>query len=231
MNIKWNCVATMRLFFSLFVSLFLLFGCSVLPPHIGHGTANQKEMASIQHWQILAEDVAKEIIRSLPDQADVPVSLYVNPLPGAFGSAFVKMINAELLRLTIEKENPPIHILSVSQDACMKVTITAQVVRHRREDRLQPYPGTFTILASGIAVMRDLAWNQILVIAGVMTDLFLASQDVVIPNSELLITTSIEQGGQFIFLKNNLYYMQSSDSPLYSPPVHRTVKSYSLTTK
>ncbi len=231
MNVLWNGVAGIFPYF-LILCVIMSSGCSVLPPHTGHETANQREMASIQHWQVLAEDVAQEIINSLPEHADKPLSLYVEPLPGIFGSAFVKMINAELLRMGREKRNQQIKILVSPQDDCMKVTISAQVIRHRRDERLQPYPGTFTILASGIAVMRDLAWNEILVIAGAMTDLFLASQDVVIPNSELLITTSIEQGGQFIFLKNNLYYMQSSDSPLYSPPVqHRAVKSYSLTTE
>ncbi len=206
----------------------LLAGCSDLPPQVGHQVKNQEKIASIQHWQVLAQDVAEEIVSAVSGKSDETVLLYVKPLPGVFGSAFAKMINAELLRAGKSKSDQRIQVLTKQQDNSLTVNISAMVVRHREGERIRPYPGTFTLLAGGIAVMRDLAWNEILLVAGGLTDLFRASQDISIPDSELLVTTSIEQNGIFLFLQNNLYYLNSSDIPLYTPPVHREAKSYSL---
>ena len=203
-------------------------GCTDLPPQIGHVVRNQEEMASIQHWQVLARDVAGEIVTAVSGKSSDAVQLYVKPLPGVFGTAFVKMINAELLHTGKSKLEQRIQVLTKPLDNSLTVNISAMVARHREGERIRPYPGTFTLLAGGIAVMRNLAWNEILLVAGGLTDLFRASQDISIPDSELLVTTAIEQNGIFLFLQNNLYYVNSSDIPLYGPPVHREVKSYSL---
>ena len=96
-----------------------------------------------------------------------------------------------------------------------------QTLRHRADRGSQrPPPGLFTALTGGLMVMRDAlehgghagaVWKGVAlsgaVAADVMWDALPAPTD-----HELLITSSIVQGGQYLFRRSDLYYINGADS-------------------
>lgn len=163
------------------------------------------------------------------ENAGEELRLYVESPPGAFGKAFTRMINASLLGHSgTLRPGVDVIVLSRQEPECNLVKVSAQVVRYRSMRGPQFFPGTFTLLSSGIAVMRNLEWNGSLVVAGALTDVFLNTGNPDISKSELVITTSIEKDGHYLFMRNDLYYLSAPDASLYNKPVPRSVRSYPL---
>jgi len=209
----------------------VLSGCASLPPQTGYVLSNQHKMASAHHWQVLAHDIAVQLLSSPFPGHSGKLEFYIEPTPGVFGTAFKRLLADELLNMGHGAVSSSINILPRKTADSFVVKFSTQVVRYRRNRKKQLYPGTYTMLASGIAVMRGWAWNAILPATGLLADMYEASQDPFIPNAEIIICVSVEDDNHYIFLKNNIYYVQSADTSFYQLPVHRKVRDFPLTSE
>ncbi len=224
--------------FLLVILLFLNGGCSEF-----RHRANLPHMRSMLQWQVLARDVARNIVNGKLSGSGSASCFYVQPATGAFGQAFTKMINAELIQASIpgtvdaseklKKQLPTFSVMQAPDPRCYTVTTTAQVVRYRKNRKPRYFPGTFTALSAGVLVIRDFStWEEQLILAGgMLTDLFIEPPvpDIEGRNSEVLITTSIEKERKYIFVRNDLYLLRDIDGIFYENSPERPIRSFSLT--
>ena len=200
--------------------VFLLGGCSQVPKPASYRMTFQKKMQAAKHWDFLAEDVADQvsICCSARQGCDLGQGqgLFVEPKLGVFGRAFTNMLISHLVqpkgKRAIEKGG--CLVLQSREEGCLVLQFETQVIKHRTNRFNRPLPGTITVLAGGLSVVRDIssdtlkAWG---IGSAVLADIFLGST-VTLPHHEVLITTSLIKDNQYLFSKTDLYYINDPDS-------------------
>jgi len=171
----------------------------------------QKKLQAARHWDFLAEDVAEQVSSCCTERQGCDLGqgrgLYVEPKPGVFGNAFTKMLITHLVQKGCL-------VLQSREEGCLVLQIRTQVVKHATNRFNRPFPGVFTVLATGLSVVRDIssdtlkAWG---IGAAVLTDIFVGSR-VTLPHNEVLITTSLVEDNQYLFSKTDLYYINDPDA-------------------
>lgn len=214
--------------------LFLLLtvnSCSQAPYPVSYGFSQQQKMQSVNHWEILAQDTAAQLHRKLNSTLPLKPNSCVSfqPDDSLFGIAFTKLLKADLLqRIDKETNDNPLesagpnvpakldvcshYILTDTPEAgCLQVKLSAQVIKHRADRQGRFYPGTFTFLSSAVAVMRDFAWYEALVGAGLVADIVSGTSNT-LPHNEILITTQISNANRLLSLQTDMYYINDQDT-------------------
>lgn len=200
----------------------LLGGCSTLdvPRADNYEASSQKKARSVQHWDVLADDVAKRIadkIRSYP-MALPPVYLVQAPA-GSFNQGFRELLLTRLVN----------HGAIVTrQPGPLVVRFETQLVEHGSQvGNANPTP--LVGLGGGVSVARDLFTyahsttsyvGSVLGLAalGDATRIALDGRAAGGPTrTEVLITTSLEREDTFLARTADVYYIERDDSSLYVP--------------
>jgi hypothetical protein len=186
-------------------------------------------MQSVDHWNILAEDTAGQLLQTLADKEDVGEDscMYVVPVSTTFGLAFTNLLKSNLLNLS---NTSNYRITDEYEIGCTQVDFSTQVIKHRTDKYGRLYPGTFTLLTGAIAVMRNFTWYESLVGAGVIADLVGGSFNT-IPHNEILITTKIIDHNTLISMRTDMYYINDQDSWHYKEPQSLPVTQMTITGK
>lgn len=234
--LKFGCVSMLgnRLFFKespvryviLSVALLtMIAGCAQVPKPATYPMSFQKKMQAGHHWNLLAQDVAEQVRLCCSEGFGCDFAqgrpLYVEAKSGVFGKAFHEMLIAHLVRpqvYGVGQWNGCLVVEEKTEDSLV-LRYNVQLIKHRSNRFNRPMPGTFTALATGLAVIRNNTPNTLKawgIGAGVLADIW-AGSSTTLPHHEVLITTSVLNGNQYLFGKADLYYINDPDFLHYLP--------------
>lgn len=200
----------------LVVTLFVLAGCaSQVPIPTGQPISYQAKVKATHHWDLIAEDVAIELAKSLQtDDALKTHGIFVTPTVSriAFNTAFQNFLITRMVNKGL-----PVAKWSTG----VEVKYETQLVTHG-SDRIAYQPGTLTLLAGGLMVARNVALNlsgdtqalATLAIAG-LGDAAISYTTGPATKTELIVTTSLTYNNRFVMRKTDVYYIEDADVQLF----------------
>lgn len=175
---------------------------------------SQPKVRSAGHWELVSRDVVAQTLGTLnkAGAAGAPLHVALPPNPSAFDYAFRDFLITEF----VQSGTPVLHAPGQTLD----VTYQAQVVRHN-SDRPRFIPGVFTMLATGVAAAYGLRHEHIdtQIAAGlglaIAADYANSINSGGPTNTEMILTTTVSRGGQYIARKTDVYYLENADTPLF----------------
>jgi hypothetical protein len=207
------------------IILSILAGCThrPLPVATSYPVTAQRKMQAAHHWNVLAEDLAKRLKKTLDitfPNAVVKPALAISSTQAQektpFGKAFHRLLTAKLVQQGL------VVLTDLSFGDNMVIEYDMQVIHHK--DRRLTYlpPGLLTALASGVwmADQAQSRWRYPGLAAipfALLGDMdsflnyFLPGET----NTEVVITTSVKMGQQYVFGDARIYYINDDDYDHY----------------
>ena len=178
----------------------------------------QPKVRSAGHWELVSRDVVAQTLATL-DKAGVapgtPLHVALPPNPSAFDVGFRDFLITKLVQSGSTVQQMPGQTLDV--------TYHAQVVRHNSE-RPHFIPGQFTMITAGLMAAYGLRHEhldaQMLGALGlaVAADYGASVNSGGPTNTEMILTTTVARGGQYLARKTDVYYLENADTPLFMRP-------------
>lgn len=180
----------------------------------------QKKVRAAQHWNVIARDVALETRKILEERnlgqhvVDIPRRAAATPFEHAFHDFLTSALLSRGQRLVEHGRGT------------LSLGYATQVVRHE-SGRGWMVPGPFTVLAAGVLVGRNALdnWSSHnqgagLLALGAGVDALTGGHlsDMERTRTELIVTTTLFQGGEILMRKSDVYYLADEDDALYLPP-------------
>ena len=183
----------------------------------------QPKVRSAGHWELVSRDVVAQTLATLDKAGVAPgtqlhVALPANP--SSFDLAFRDFLITKLVQSGAPVQQMPGQTLDV--------TYHAQLVRHNSE-RPHFIPGQFTMLAAGVMAAYGLRNHhldaQLLAALGLTAaaDYGASINSGGPTNTEMILTTTVTRGGQYIVRKTDVYYLENADTPLFMRPSYKSV--------
>ena len=183
----------------------------------------QPKVRSAGHWELVSRDVVAQTLATLDKAGVAPgtqlhVALPLNP--SSFDLAFRDFLITKLVQSGAPVQQMPGQTLDV--------TYHAQLVRHNSE-RPHFIPGQFTMLAAGLMAAYGLRHEHIdAQMLGALGLTAAADYGASInsggpTNTEMILTTTVARGGQYIARKTDVYYLENADTPLFMRPSYKSV--------
>lgn len=189
----------------------LLVGCasSPIPVSANFPLTVEPKVRSAGHWNLVSNDVVKQTLDSL-GKLGVSGNLYV-ALPNNatdFDKAFQQFLITDLVKSG--------RVVQQFPDRALEVSYQTQVVRHNSA-RPHFLPGRFTMITTGLYAAYGLGLAPVGdKMAGGLA--FAAGADYIASESsggptatELILTTTIAQGGRYLVRKTDIYYIEEAD--------------------
>ncbi|MCK0715449.1 hypothetical protein ACFO0U_02080 [Chromohalobacter sarecensis] len=198
------------------LSTVLLGGCfgvntSQAPIATTYPTSEQQRMQAAQHWEVLAEHEAGEILAKR-DLWGEPLYVETHEKETAFSRGFRSLLTSELVEQgAIVRTQPDAGAAHVSFDV--------QVITHEDRGFVRPPQGALTALAAGIAVatIPFNHWTEpalALIPGAALADTFSGSWTTT-GQQETIITTQVSQHDTLRYSSSNMYYINAGDSGHY----------------
>lgn len=197
------------------VTFCCLGGCARIPQPATYSSTEQQKMQATHHWDVLANDVANQVNKTLllHDYTSDPV--FVRATCGSdnapcnsgetsqFNEGFRDLLITQLVRFgvpTSAEENPK----------AIVVNYKVQVVYHRDNRHAARPPGILTALTTAISVLRHAPGEvQAIAAAGVLDMMNSATDDA--GQYEIIITTSMITDNKYLFRTSDIYYINDLD--------------------
>ena len=183
----------------------------------------QPKVRSAGHWNLLSRDVVAQTLGTLDKAGIAPgtqLHVALPPNPSSFELAFRDFLITKLVQSGAQVQQVPGQTLDV--------TYNAQIIRHN-SDRPHFVPGQYTMIAAGLMAAYGLRHEhldtQLLATLGLTAAADYASS----VNSggpthtEMILTTTVTRGGQYVARKTDVYYLENADTPLFMRPSYRNV--------
>lgn len=199
---------------------------ALMPQAERYAVSTQKKPMAVQHWGVIAADVATQTKLVLDKNNFLNQrALYVAPGNSVFEQSFSHYMISNLVARGIPVANSP--------QGAVEVKYEVQVVQHKAgfNPADQSYvPGTATAGVAGLWILRDAvlhasrdAWIAGTVGIAAAYDVYkLLEKDnhLTSPtNTELVITTSIADNGRYQMHKTDAYYIEQAEAALFEPNV------------
>jgi hypothetical protein len=180
----------------------------------------QPKVRSAGHWDLLSNDVVAQTLGTL-DKAGVAqgtmlhVALPENP--SAFDLAFREFLITKLVQGGAPVLQHP--------GQSLNVTYNTQLIRHNSA-RPHFVPGQFTMIAAGLMAAYGLRHEHLdMQLLGTLGLAAAADYGASVnsggpTNTELILTTTVTRGGQYVARKTDVYYLENADTPLFLRPAH-----------
>lgn len=195
------------------LALALVAGCTSLdvPQTVSHAPATQRKAQAVQHWDVLADDVARRVTEKIAHwpAGEHPIHVAVVGDFG-FGQGFRALLLTRLADRGVALALEPSTVL-------LKVDV--QTVQH-------PSSGYVALVGThvgqGVTVVRDRplynpgAADGDAEHAGVVLAAQ-AKQKWGTQRTEVLVTTSLESQGRYLARTADAYYIEPEDAVLYAP--------------
>ena len=199
-----------------------LAGCGSAPIPLAKNfeLTSQHKVRSAGHWELLSRDVVAQTRNTLERAgygADTPLHVAFPPNPSAFDLAFRDFLITELVQGGAPVQRDP--------GSALEVSYHTQLVRHNSE-RPHFIPGQYTMIAAGLMAAYGLRHEhidaQLLGALGltVAADYAASMSSGGPTNTELILTTTVTRGGQYVARKTDVYYLENADAPLFLRPQH-----------
>lgn len=183
----------------------------------------QPKVRSAGHWELLSRDVVAQTLATLDKAGMAPgsqlhVALPANP--SSFDLAFRDFLITKLVQSGAPVQQMPGQTLDV--------TYHTQLVRHNSE-RPHFIPGQFTMIAAGLMAAYGLRHEhldmQLLATLGLTAaaDYGASINSGGPTNTEMILTTTVSRGGQYVVRKTDVYYLENADTPLFMRPSYKNV--------
>ena len=196
----------------------LLWSCRSQAPYpVTYSINTQKKMQAIHHWDVLAGDVANQVVLSIEKHPGIetqPISI----MSPDENTPFAQMFHSLLVSRLVERGL----VLTPSNQGSLALRYSARILQHEKRI-IRKNPVQWTVLATGVRVARaayDWATEDILnmgIGVGVLGDLARGYTTGDKPAKELFITTSLAYGDRFIMHSNDIYYVNDGDWWQYDP--------------
>ena len=180
---------------------------------------SQPKVRSAGHWDLVSRDVVSQTLATL-DKVGVtqntPLHVSLPPNATQFETAFREFLITKFVQNgAVVQTNP---------GEAMEVSYGIQVVRHNSE-RPHFIPGQFTMLAAGLFAAHGLSGQPLnaQLLGGVglaaAADYANSVNSGGPTNTELILTTTVTRGGQYLTRKTDVYYLENADTSLFTRPV------------
>lgn len=205
-----------RLLFASAGSALLLSGCFTVnttqaPMATTYPYSEQQTMQAAHHWDVLAEYEAAGMLRSAALRGK---SLFINGNDenSTFARSFQDLLTSQLVSNGALVRTDPVN--------AARVDYRVQLVKHTDRDYIRAPQGTWTALASGIAVATIPVnhWSEpalALIPGAALVDLFSGSWES-ISDHEVVITTQVTDNGRILYSSSNIYYINGGDAGQYA---------------
>jgi hypothetical protein len=194
-------------------ALALVAGCTSLdvPQTVSHAQATQRKAQAVQHWDVLADDVARRIHEKIVHwpAGEHPIHVTVVGDSG-FGQGFKALLLTRLIDRGVTLALEPSNVL-------LKVDV--QTVQHPSSGYVA-LAGTY--VAQGVTVVRDRPMynpgaadgdaDHAGVLVAAQTQQKWGTQ-----RTEVLVTSSLESQGRYLARTADTYYIEPQDAVLYTP--------------
>lgn len=178
-------------------------------------TSKQPKLQAAAHWNAIAHDVAQQLSASLKAKSALP-ALHVNQAANKtdFDRAFANQLISALVAEGF--------VVQKSPAGALVVDIDTQPVRFSANRPQYRYAGAATALTAGVWALHQASPAGIATAAIVGADAYMwfSSEFATgaTPQMEILITTSISDGRQYLARNTSVYYVADADSVLYRGP-------------
>ncbi len=210
-----------------------LAGCGSAPIPLAKNfeMTSQHKVRSAGHWELLSRDVVAQTRGTLGKVGygqDAPLHVALPPHPSAFDLAFRDFLITEMVQGGAVVHQQP--------GAGLEVSYHTQLVRHN-SDRPHFIPGKYTMIAAGLMAAYGLRHEhidaQLLGALGLTAAADFASSisSGGPTNTEMILTTTVTRGGQYIARKTDVYYLENADAPLFLRPLHYRTTNLQVVTR
>lgn len=196
--------------------LLLTGGCaSRIPEPIAYPYSQQQKMEASHHWQVLAADLADRINNELIITDNINKAVSVKETCGndahpcaanetsSFNEAFHDLLVTNLVGFGIPTKPQ-------GDEDSLTINYKVQTVRHS-SDRLRTLqPGVLTGLSAAIVVLRNAPSELVNLAIGTALDVANANFTTH-GHYEVIITTSVLKGEQYLFRASDIYYINDRD--------------------
>ncbi|NCC85879.1 MAG: hypothetical protein EOM03_17445 [Clostridia bacterium] len=192
------------LFMALVVALLGVAGCAnQVPVAENFSLSTQKKLRAPHHWDVIAEDVVAQTRQAIQNNEAIQGrALYVQPnVPASsFEHAFRNFMITSMVNHNIPVSDRP--------EGSVVVQYATQLVHHNIDRKYSP-------LLSGVVVARNI--QQLSGHSGDVGPTWSYLTDGP-TDSELIVTTSIVEDGEYAMRKSDVYYVDGVDLGLFLPP-------------
>lgn len=170
----------------------------------------QGRSASVQHWAVMADDIAKQVHAQVGTSS--PVYVAMSDRASAFELGLREFLVSSLHAKGLKVSAYP------SANA-LNVEVATQVATHRSAAGTQ-LPGSTVMLATGLLVLREVvldSWKAGLLLGAVQRDV---GKQLFKPDpagrTEVAVSTSVVAQGLYRMRKTDVYYIDAADASVYS---------------
>lgn len=197
--------------------LATLAGCANSPIPLAQNfeLTSQHKVRSAGHWDLVSKDVVAQTATTLDKVGAGATPVYV--LLPARASAFDRGFREFLITQMVQSGK---QVLTAPSPQALEVSYQTQVVRHN-SPRPHFIPGGFTMLAGGLMAAyglrnEHLDMQLVAALAGTGALDYANSINSGGPTAtELILTTTVTRGGQYVARKTDVYYLENADMPLF----------------
>ena len=178
----------------------------------------QPKVRSAGHWELVSNDVVAQTLSTLDKVGVAPGTQLHVALPGN-PSAFDLAFRDFLITKLVQSGAPVLQ----NPGQTLDVTYNTQLVRHNSA-RPHFIPGQFTMIAAGLMAAYGLRHEyldtQLLATLGLtsLADYGASINSGGPTNTEMILTTTVTRGGQYVVRKTDVYYLENADTPLFMRP-------------
>jgi hypothetical protein len=221
------------------ITLIFLCSCSNVPKPASYPLSYQQKMQAAHHWDVLADDVAKDVKQALASQKDPTLRnklIYVEPNKSSlFDKVFDTLLITQLFNQDIKLTKKK------NESNSLKLNYGTQVVKHCSNRHTSPlYPGEpllLTALGSGVyKAITDNNWALgAFASAGAVEVINDIEFEWTVPHHEIVITTELTNNDnvndKVIYRSSNIYYINDADFWHYANSWHNWGEEEELPTK
>ena len=183
----------------------------------------QPKVRSAGHWELVSNDVVAQTLSTLDKVGVAPGTKLHVALPGN-PSSFDLAFRDFLITKLVQSGAPVLQ----NPGQTLDVTYNTQLVRHN-SPRPHFVPGQFTMIAVGLMAAYGLRHEhleaQLLATLGLtsLADYGSSINSGGPTNTEMILTTTVTRGGQYVVRKTDVYYLENADTPLFMRPSYKNV--------
>lgn len=184
--------------------------------------SEQQKLQSASHWQVIADDAAEQLVRSLPAGKR---ALYIKQTVG--DSNFQQAFNQKLMGSLISAGYP---VMKQPGNADLEVVVKTDYVRWADRAKRDPVMGEITTLTGGLWVLRNIyrhgSPGAAMMGAAVSADVYFAANSKYAngprPKHELVVTITASDSRQYYANVSSVYYTTERDFGNYAEQLTAT---------
>lgn len=177
--------------------------------------SNQQHLQAVEHWSIIAQDLANQTVVALEKHKLASTALYVKypPVKTEFSVAFHDFLIDGLVKkgMRVNRTN--------TNNIILEYKVQAIEFNTDRDLALIKTKAKWTSVGAGVLVLRDIMGKNFaskstdVMTGAILYDLWKADESA--PKLELLISSSIVDKNIYLLKTTDVYYANSGDKELY----------------